>query len=481
MTKSILNDYLNRLPLNIGLLGMNSQDMLDYNHPTMAKVARFLENYNNQGESAQDKLIREGNKNSNYLNNWNTNKVQGYVNDNFNGVAQQAAMNIAQSLPQPPKPKTDLQNTVDSANTGNFQQAIQSSKAMPDFTPLPKQITAEEIQRKYNNNDAWTPEEQKSLDIYSQTQRGAIESPYKEGSRAYIINNLMEHGYNPQQIASYLEIEDRGKQKQQEVTAESLLQNNPYYNHLRDLASYMNPKQEEAIKELGNLYGQAQQQALTLNNTERQRSLQGKVTESDLFKLQTEIELQKLKNEAEVTKGNTGKILNSTQLNDINSLSDSINSLNQIKNIYSQPDKANLFGMGGLAQRTWNDTAGLHSNAEINNFNQDVNIARQIIGKEIEKGRMSDSDRIFYQKTLFNPNATQTDFINALDRYVSEQKAKHNTRLQSFSNAGYDVSNFSGYGQQPQQLQFNTEQEAINANLPKGTVITINGRKAVIE
>ena len=120
-----------------------------------------------------------------------------------------------------------------------------------------------------------------------------------------------------------------------------------------------------------------------------------------------------------------GKPLSDSQVKELKSTSDFVNSLDNIISRYSDAKYDNMFGIKGDIRR--NNPLSRYD-AEASLFKQDVEILRQRYAKLLEGGRLSDSDRAFYQKALFNPNVSRADFLEAVRRIQQLFKFVFKTR-----------------------------------------------------
>lgn len=170
------------------------------------------------------------------------------------------------------------------------------------------------------------------------------------------------------------------------------------------------------------------------------------------IKQENEIKMQELKNkglvDVELAKGKGGgKPLLSSELEKIKGAQGSLSRMDALIKSYSGEDKNDLFGFGGLLARGVNTMAGGTLNPKANQYNQDIGMLKRAIAKAFEGGRMSDQDRAYYDMTLFNPNASQEDFINALKEYKKFLKSDLENTVQTYEDAGRDVSKFKSQSQ----------------------------------
>lgn len=374
-----------------------------------------------------------------YQNNWIPKKNWDYSN----GIP--TSSNVP--LPNPPAPPVEttginavmqpvvpennnpFSGVINNANMGNIEQAQMQSKRFPDLTPLP-QNTGTEL-----------------------TDAQIAENPYKKNTTAYIIHNLQQHGYNPEQIANYLELEQKKNLKSPSVELESLLTNE--YNDVSNRSSY-NWNPQRAYELATQLYEL------------RTKKPEGSISALDKAKL--DIENKKLTGNTQefgdwvvnLDKGfainkvtgemrgapKSGANANGKPLtvSELSTLKDSQNALLRMKSLaetYSGKDKGALFGVGGLIERGINDKFSGTTSARANQYNQDIGMLKRGIAKAYEGGRMSDQDRVYYDKTLFNPNVSQQDFITALSKYEKFLESDYNNAIQVYSDAGRDVSGFT--------------------------------------
>lgn len=160
-------------------------------------------------------------------------------------------------------------------------------------------------------------------------------------------------------------------------------------------------------------------------------------------KIDNEFKMQELKNqgliEAAKAKGNGGgKTLPASQAKSISGLASVVSQLEGFEQRYSDPKLSGIFGISGRLSRFANSAT--QADPTLNQYNQDIGMLKRLIAKEIEGGRMSDQDRQYYDKTLFNPNATQESFSNALNYYKAQKESEYNQYLDTYQKAGYDMS-----------------------------------------
>jgi hypothetical protein len=160
-----------------------------------------------------------------------------------------------------------------------------------------------------------------------------------------------------------------------------------------------------------------------------------------------------------------GKPLLASELNTLKDSQNALNRLNSLVNSYSDPDKKALFGTGGLIRRSFNSATFGTVDPESNQYNQDIGMLKRGIAKAYEGGRMSDQDRAYYDQVLFNPNASQNDFISALDKYSKFLDGDLQNTIESYSDAGRNVSGFSNTNNQ----NINNQSESQNQSIEEET------------
>ena len=143
-------------------------------------------------------------------------------------------------------------------------------------------------------------------------------------------------------------------------------------------------------------------------------------------------------------KANQLKPIGDSQVKDLKGTTDFINSLNNISTRYSDPKYDKMFGLKGDIRR---NNPFSRYDAEASLFKQDVEILRQRYAKLLEGGRLSDSDRAFYQKALFNPNVSRKDFLEAVRRMRATLEQDYENALNMYEKQGKDVSDFRMYSQ----------------------------------
>lgn len=321
----------------------------------------------------------------------------------------------AMMLPQPPASQSPLRDLVDKINNNGMGTQLNT----PQSQPLPLRTDTQLTDAQINSN------------------------PYKQGTSAYIINNLQQHGYNPQQIADYLAV-DKKEQPQESPYMQMLKErlNTPVYERyasgqIRGLDSEATQKQQlEAAKIL-----------YDLEQSNKKQEQAGKLTPAEREKMQFEKELQEIKNlgtiEAEKAKmGSGGKALTVSELSTLKDSKNALSRLYSLLNTYAGKDKEGLFGTTGLVRRSLNNAAMGTLDPVSNQYNQDIGMLKRSIAKAYEGGRMSDQDRMYYDKTLFNPNVDQSSFTEALNKYKEFLQSDLQNTIQTYSTAGRNVSGF---------------------------------------
>lgn len=141
----------------------------------------------------------------------------------------------------------------------------------------------------------------------------------------------------------------------------------------------------------------------------------------------------------EASKINQPKPLSDSQVKDLKGTTDFINSLENIESRYGDKKYNSMFGLKGDIRR--NNPLSRYD-AEASLFKQDVEILRQRYAKLLEGGRLSDSDRAFYQKALFNPNVSRADFLEAVRRMKATLIQDYSNALSMYSKQGKDITGF---------------------------------------
>lgn len=136
---------------------------------------------------------------------------------------------------------------------------------------------------------------------------------------------------------------------------------------------------------------------------------------------------------------NKPKPLSDSQVKDLKGTTDFLTSLENIESRYSNDKYDSMFGIKGDIRR--NNPLSRYD-AEASLFKQDVEILRQRYAKLLEGGRLSDSDRAFYQKALFNPNVSRSDFLEAVRRMKATLMQDYNNALSLYSKQGKDIAGF---------------------------------------
>lgn len=133
------------------------------------------------------------------------------------------------------------------------------------------------------------------------------------------------------------------------------------------------------------------------------------------------------------------KPLSDSQVKDLKGTTDFLTSLENIETRYNNPKYDSMFGIKGDIRR--NNPLSRYD-AEASLFKQDVEILRQRYAKLLEGGRLSDSDRAFYQKALFNPNVSRADFLEAVRRMKQTLQQDYNNALSMYAKQGKDIAGF---------------------------------------
>lgn len=157
-----------------------------------------------------------------------------------------------------------------------------------------------------------------------------------------------------------------------------------------------------------------------------------------------------------------GKPLSDSQVKELNNTQQFVTALDNISDRYNNAKYDKLFGVGGDIKRNLPTS---RYDADVSLFKQDVEILRQRYAKLLEGGRLSDSDRAFYQKALFNPNTSRKDFLEAIRRMKETLKQDYSNSLSMYQKQGKDISEFempSSFNSTPQT---NTNVTTIKAKL----------------
>lgn len=117
----------------------------------------------------------------------------------------------------------------------------------------------------------------------------------------------------------------------------------------------------------------------------------------------------------------------------------------------------------------------------VHSFNQLVASTKQIIGKGLEGGVLRAEDEKKYEKIIPKLGDTREILAQKGQQLKNLLINKYVTEINGYKEAGYGIGTMPTSIPSSPSLNFNSEQEAEQANLPSGTVITINGRQAVIE
>jgi hypothetical protein len=152
--------------------------------------------------------------------------------------------------------------------------------------------------------------------------------------------------------------------------------------------------------------------------------------------------------EANRDKANQPKPLSDSQVEKINTAQETIETLKNIEDRYSNKKYKSAFGLKGAIRA---EQAKSHPilyapfDNEITLVRQDIEMLRQKFAKAMEGGRMSDSDRNFYQNVLMSQNLSYENFLEGVRRLrVSEEKSLQR-RLNNYKIQGKNVDEFEDY------------------------------------
>ena len=160
---------------------------------------------------------------------WQGNNVSSLINGALGSSPASAEPAPQQGQPQGGR----LQAMITAANSGDFSTVDNLSKGMPDLTPQNAQQQASAMQAMQRQNQPQQAQSQQpNTDALSEQQIG--QNQYKQGTDAYIVSNLQQHGYSPQQIVDYLNTQHKAQNPPQNG-----LESNPMYQYLQ--AEMKNP------------------------------------------------------------------------------------------------------------------------------------------------------------------------------------------------------------------------------------------------
>lgn len=148
---------------------------------------------------------------------------------------------------------------------------------------------------------------------------------------------------------------------------------------------------------------------------------------------------------AQINKSDQQKPLSDSQVEKINTAQDTIATLNDIETRYSNPKYKNAFGLSGAwraQQAKDHPIAYAPFDNEITLVRQDVEMLRQKYAKAMEGGRMSDSDRAFYQNVLMSQNLSYENFLEGVRRLKASEEKALQRRITNYGLQGKNVNEF---------------------------------------
>lgn len=160
--------------------------------------------------------------------------------------------------------------------------------------------------------------------------------------------------------------------------------------------------------------------------------------------------------EANREKANQPKPLSDSQVEKINTAQETIETLKNIEKRYSNDKYKNAFGLKGAIRA---EQAKSHPilyapfDNEITLVRQDVEMLRQKYAKAMEGGRMSDSDRNFYQNVLMSQNLSYENFLEGVRRLRISEENSLQRRLNNYRSQGKNVDGFEDYNSNYSQPQ----------------------------
>lgn len=160
--------------------------------------------------------------------------------------------------------------------------------------------------------------------------------------------------------------------------------------------------------------------------------------------------------EANREKANQPKPLSDSQVEKINTAQETIETLKNIEKRYSNEKYKSAFGLKGAIRA---EQAKSHPilyapfDNEITLVRQDVEMLRQKYAKAMEGGRMSDSDRNFYQNVLMSQNLSYENFLEGVRRLRISEENSLQRRLNNYRSQGKNVDGFEDYNSNYSQPQ----------------------------
>lgn len=189
------------------------------------------------------------------------------------------------------------------------------------------------------------------------------------------------------------------------------------------------------------------------------------------------LNLQAQKIEAAVQKDAKGRALPANQATEIGG---TISSVEMLDNLATKASSIKGLTYGPLdipkALNPWDTGA--------KQFSQLIASTKQVIGKGLEGGVLRKEDEIKYEKIIPNIGDTKKVLQAKYTQLRELLLNKYKNTIGSLSNAGYDVTNFNQKFDKELQIfprKFRSSKEAEESNLPIGTIVFINNRRAVIE
>lgn len=480
MTRNAANDFLSRIPF--GFLSMGGKELEEYNHPTLAKFDKALENYINQGQTVQQ---------PNYIQKQKPNYIQKQNQGAYNKMSSKAYQQALANLPPPPPMPTESR-PVEASGVS----AIMLNQVIPQQQPQQPQQQPQQQQQSQSRpqpQQQSIPRQAQEINPY-QAQIDKLEQDpmYMQAIKDPFSTN---QGFqNKLSEMSGLQI--------QRKQAEQPTSQNPYEKQVNDLIS----KMPDMVK---NPNWRAEGEPYWLPNTQKIQALQGlqsgyntqqEKSVSSAFekqKYQDTLDLQKNAEKAKEMQGiakigehyldtKSGAVFDS-QGNQILEPSSVLaarekaggaaqlkpNVIKDITSVASASDTMDaLMSMVNQNKDKFGVVAGRLNS--MNYFDKDAQLLKSRLSNEAYTAwrqidpRLSDQDAA---RALEQVGDLATPFEIVLDRLAylkNKANAKNAAYIKALASQGYDVSELSSNSEELQGIS-NTNNNS-EPNIPEGTV-----------
>lgn len=178
-----------------------------------------------------------------------------------------------------------------------------------------------------------------------------------------------------------------------------------------------------------------------------------------------------IKNAQEWARINQLKPLSDSQVEKINTAQETIASLNELLNTYSNPKYKNAFGFSGITRAQLakdHPIAYAPFDNEITLVRQDIDTLRQKYSKALEGGRMTDADRAFYNNVLMAQSLSYENFLEGIKRLKASEERALARSIDNYGKQGKNIENFK-----TQNTQQQNNSSRVRVKSPDGKVGTI--------